>query len=175
MTERTYIYKRPTGYYFYILMLISIIGVYGFAFYRVILAKSRNFQNAELIFTIAFGILLILIIYVLIQIVLMYQQYDAVDHDKIVEVNNNERSMNIRQNDGENILVRNEDIKNVEVFEPWSATYPLGYFSYIKINLKQNSSITITGYTLPLGEFELMKVLKGVKRTRHIKFFNKIK
>jgi hypothetical protein len=175
MKEIIYKYKKPIDYYFYLVILIGTIGLYGFGIFRIILSFSKNIQHDKLIFTVLFGVLILLIIYVLVQIVIMYKQYDEADRNKIVEVNNNERSMLIRQNELKSILVHNEDIEHVEIFEPWSVGYPLGYFSYIKINLKQSNSLIITGFTLPLGEFDIINVLKGTKKLRNKKFFNRIK
>jgi hypothetical protein len=174
MTQKIFKYKRPIDYHFYIVVLIGVILVYGIAFYRVFSSYSQNYSIGRIIITLLFTLLILSIIFVLIQIIIMYKQYDKVDHNKIIEVNDDLRSMIIKQKDSQDIFVRNEDIEKIEVFEPWSAGYPLGYFSYVKINLKQNNSITITGFTLPLGEFDVLKVLKGIKRVRYTKFFNKI-
>ena len=80
----------------------------------------------------------------------------------------------IKQNENER-LIRNEDIEIIEIFEPSTAGYPMGYFSFIRLNLKLGDKIVITRFTLPLGEIDLEKVLKGIKRIRKTKFFNEIK
>ncbi|GEM_PF-2428144 len=174
MTNKEYRYKRPIDYYFYLIALIIIIGLYGFALGRILLTFFDNFQKSKLISFLVLGFLMFGIIYVLIQIVKMFRQYDKIDHDKEIKVDNNNRLLVLKQN-GKERIIQNEDIETVEIFEPSTAGYPMGYFSYIRLNLKFGENIIITRFTLPLGEIDLMKVLKGIKRIRKTRFFNQIK
>jgi hypothetical protein len=172
--NKDYRYNRPIDYYFYLIALIVIIGLYVFVFGKIILTLFDNFQKSELISLFVLGFLMFGIIYLLIQIVRMFFQYDKIDNNKEIKVDNNNRILIIKQN-GKELKIPNEDIDTVEIFEPSTAGYPMGNFSYIRLNLKLGESIIITRFTLPLGEIDLWKILKGVKRIRKTRFFNQIK
>ena len=115
MTNKEYRYKRPIDYYFYLIALIIIIGLYGFALGRILLTFFDNFQKSKLISFLVLGFLMFGIIYVLIQIVKMFRQYDKIDHDKEIKVDNNNRLLVLKQN-GKERIIQNEDIETVEIF-----------------------------------------------------------
>lgn len=104
----------------------------------------------------------------------MRNEYDVVDRNKEIVINDEEKKIIIRQGASETIVLNN-NIECVEKYESWVAAYPLGNFEYIKLKTKTGENLIITGFTLSLIESKLSSVLKGIKLKRKKRFINRIK
>jgi hypothetical protein len=104
----------------------------------------------------------------------MRKEYNLLDSGKEIIIMQNEQQILIKQATVEK-MIKNEEINSSEIYESWAATYPLGYFKFIKLHLNSGESVLITGFTLPFLESDLSKVLKGTKIIKHRRFINRIK
>jgi len=124
--------------------------------------------------TVILSAIIISVIYIIRQIVFMRNEYDLVDREKEVIIDKNKGHIIIKTGTLEK-LIRSENIQKVEIYESWTAAYPLGFFNYVKLLLKNGESIVITGFTLPLLDYELSFLLNGIKKIKFKRFINRLK
>ncbi len=173
MTDKQFCYRQSKDNWYYQFLLLAIIGLFGYIEIREIFRLTTNYSGLNLVILLIGTLIISTIIYIQYQIIRMRKEYELVDRNKVIIINNKERKIIIRQHSSEMTLT-NENIESAELFESWNATYPLGLFSFIKLKTKTGENITITGFTIPLLESELKSVLKGIKMKYHRQFINRI-
>jgi hypothetical protein len=174
MTEKTFKYERPRDYYFYRIVLFVLIILFAYIFFDQGLILIENYQTKKMILFLIFFIIVGLIVHINIQINILFKEYDNTDKDKLITLNENDRSLLIQQGKEKEFLIKNEEIELVDIFDSRLSTYPLGFFSYIVIKLKSGDKFIITGNTIPNSKIHLLTVFKGVKRNYYKRIFNRI-
>mgnify|MGYP000875239718 CR=1 FL=1 len=172
MTDTQHKYNRPTDTIFYRVVFLTLIGIYGFIIVREAHSLFVDFSVKRLIVLLLLSFVILGVEYLILQILLMRKEYDNIDNDKEIIIDNNNRQILIRQFAIDRVI-KNEEIDSSEVYESWVAAYPLGYFKFIKITLKSGESFLITGFTLPLLESDLSILLKGTKMKIYRRFINR--
>jgi cytochrome b subunit of formate dehydrogenase len=173
MNDTLYKYKKPKDIIFYQILFFTIIIIYGYNIVRELFSLIEVFSLKRLILLLVMSLTISCIVYIITQIIFMRKEYNKLDWGKEVILKPNELQLLIKQDDVEK-LINNKEIFSTEVYESWVSAYPLGYFSFIRLNLTSGENITITGFTLPGLESDISEVLKGTKIIRHRRFINRI-
>jgi frataxin-like iron-binding protein CyaY len=148
--------------YISIPFLILMILITGLLIYKII--TISYFYSFALIFPIIFGFLSI-------PSLILFRQYYAVEKDRQIELDIENRQMIIRTEKKQQIIL-NSDIKLVEYFNSTPDKGPYD-FEHLKMTLKDGSKWILTNLLNDLSDFE--PVFKGVKRQYNkMRIFNKI-
>lgn len=172
MNEKIYSYKRPIDYYYYKIASVVIWILFSFILIREWIQLYYGYNFKDFILTVIYSLIIGLIFYLFIQFWRLFNQYDRLEKNKVIRINENLSSLIIQQGNEKELQIDRENFKYVEVYESRSIAFPLKYFEYFKIILIDNTEIIITNLTIPKGISELSGFLKGIKRKRFSKFFN---
>jgi hypothetical protein len=168
---RTLRYLYPLLFYFFIFIHFGIFLI------KSIFAGDKHGLALEFRFSSVFGItmsFIFLTILFLISVPNLIVLLQSLKNElgRAVKLNKEEKTLEI-QTEADNINISNKDIENIEFHIKKIIVRGDQEFNFIRINLKNNSSILITDLLTDVNGFtDLQSIYKNVKKIETRKYFN---